>query len=192
MASHLAFSIKLPYLEGLMSTYYVRQREGKETGRDSTRISKLSIEQLYHLYCKVDDTTVNTHGLPLAYESFWCHETTSSLTVKGYPNSRRLHPDREFGPYDYRGISVYTGFRQGTIVLAVEGIFAENADDDCSHLCGQKKCLRASHLCYEHTSTNQARNLCPAWIWCDNKQLICACKCTPICKRISIGTTFAE
>lgn len=59
---------------------------------------------------------------------------------------------------------------------------------DISHLCGNKECIRPSHLIRESRAENINRIGCPGYCWFTlQKKLIRICKHRPCCKRVVKG-----
>lgn len=167
------------------------KRAATDRGVDATRISRFSLEQQIELYNLVGETTVNDHGLPDKFEAFWCHETTRSLTDKGYPQPVKLHPNFTGGDDDNRECRPDTPFICGTVILASEGCYATDKELDCSHLCGNRACLRPSHLRFETRLDNNRRNFCSGFVFCSCcDELTSACWHTPKCIKIKMGTNL--
>lgn len=160
-----------------------RNANKKESGRDSTRVSRLNRDELMFLASKLPDVVVEKNGFPSVIdESFWCH-LLPAQKGKLYPNSVTLQ--------NYFGIRSSNSFRfdqlfcPSHIVLALDGRFATSPNDDASHLCGNHCCIRASHLVWESRSVNTKRNYCIGTTQCT----CCGvrkehCACNPKCIKL--------
>jgi hypothetical protein len=163
-----------------------RKAAATDRGPDTTRLSRLSGEQLQELYNNVGCLSTLTHRLPAHHSRFWCYEADErGYTKKGYPTPVKVTQSFN-GPYDNRDISPNTGFMCGSVMLASEGIFASSPSDTCSHLCGNKRCVRVEHLTFEGANVNTKRNYCAGWVFCDKcpDHLVCGCSCSPKCMKI--------
>jgi len=138
-----------------------RKLQSIDKGRDSTRLQRLSSEQLCFLRNKVHNDTIETP---------FCHEHAV------YPRHVQIGWSNKQGEYDNKEISQYQFFVPAQIVLAYEGFFAENKTDDASHLCDNPSCVRVDHLVWESHAKNEARKRCPVFHVCEccqHKQLVC-------------------
>lgn len=153
-----------------------------DKGRDATRLSRLSEDQLILLQSKLPNMIVNTRGLDVADEHYYCYDGTGPQTADGYPRAFRL-PVRARRPDEAFGWS--TNFRPSQVVLACNGEFAETPSDEASHLCGNPRCLRSSHLIWEAPKANQNRKGCPGLIRTGNGQQLTICEHNPTCMIIN-------
>ena len=153
-----------------------------DKGRDATRLERLSEYQLMVLYSKLPSMTVNTRNLDVADELYFCYDGTGPQTSDGYLRAFRL-PVRARRHDEAFGWS--TNFRPGQVVLVCNGEFAENIDDEASHLCGNPKCLRSSHLIWETSKANQNRKGCPGVVRTGDGQQLTICEHKPTCMIIT-------
>lgn len=153
-----------------------------DKGRDATRLSRLSKEQLACLFNAVapySEIQLNKHGNDSAeFEMFWCFESTQTKLSSGYPVPRLL-------PMSMRDASTAfsptTSFMCGAIVLAQNGYFADDPAAECSHLCHNPACVRASHLRWESRQQNEARKNCLGTIFCGCGHSKVICPHVPTC-----------
>jgi hypothetical protein len=67
--------------------------------------------------------------------------------------------------------------------------YHDTIDDtlDVSHLCGNSKCCKKSHLCEEDHQTNMARIGCPGWLkHGDKDQFLKVCQHHPPCIKVTV------
>lgn len=157
----------------------------KDVGVDSTRMARLSLEQLAYLYERAVASTVNTHGLPNEQERYWCHESTRAPNQDGYPNPIPLGVKPK-GQWDNLDINPDRCFCLGQIVLAYNGFFAAHPLQEASHLCDNSMCVRVDHLAWEDRLNNIRRKGCGGQTTCDHcSHTVNVCKHEPRCIKLS-------
>lgn len=125
--------------------------------RDSTRVSRLSCEQLQYLYDRASDY-VDVNG---------CYISTGEAATSGYPRGVSL----EYCEVDeWSNVEFHKSllFPRSHIVMAYHGLFARTPTDDCSHLCNTPMCTRKEHLCWESRIANLSRINCPIMMECNH------------------------
>lgn len=152
-----------------------------DNGRDATRLSRLSIDQIDALYQQTDDFVINTHGLSMQHSEYWCNEAEGPKLVTGYPVPVQLpralrNQNTLFKPS--------TTFMQGAVVLAYHGEFAADAKMHCSHLCHNPACIRVDHLTWESGPSNEKRKNCAGFVACDCGCVKQICTHFPTCKKM--------
>lgn len=164
--------------------YAKRSAEARDSGRDSTRMQKLSIEQLCFLNERLGCVQLETHNLHQDYEAYWCHSIAVACTASGYPYVTLVTKPVE--EYDYTMPRTDQRFLASHVALAFEGKFAELPTDEASHLCGNHWCVRPSHLAWESHEKNMARVKCKGRYQCFCGRDHDFCMHEPTCKMLRI------
>lgn len=150
-----------------------------EKGRDATRISRVNLNEMDYLRGRV---TFDVTG----ESEFDCYVLPPQLLCE----QTRVARKRRLGAHaETPGFNQYTDFSPGAIILASNGVFATDKNDEISHLCGNWKCARFAHLVWENHAKNIARVGCPGEINCRHHEWCNACIHTPKCKK---RTTITE
>ncbi len=160
------------------------KRNVRSSRTDSTRISRVSKNQLAFLWNKTGEQTVDARGLPPGYEDFFCFVPSVSKTQHGYPYVTLAKYERSFD--DNLNIRRDQRFLCSHIALAIDEKHAADKKHDASHLCDNPKCVRSSHLCWEEHTYNLSRVKCFATIVCPCGTVHNICEHVPKCKKIKI------
>lgn len=152
-----------------------------EKGSDATRFKRVTREELEHMASLIFFTvTIPNNVDPDLDSSFLCWEAQE--TYHGRSALRHV----KIGSRNLRSkphITEFTKFRIGGVMMALEGRFATAKNDDVSHLCGNWKCCRASHLVWESRKKNLQRNNCPGQVICAHGCWCNACVHEPKCVK---------
>lgn len=150
-----------------------------DVGRDSTRISRLTRDEVELLHSRLKPTFVNTHNLSDEFSKYWCHETTGYRGEYGHPAASYL----PFSEKNWRHqFSPLMSFQYGAVVMAMDGTFATDKKDEVSHLCNNGACVRREHICWENRKDNERRKGCCGDVVCDCCNTIkLVCKHNPRC-----------
>jgi hypothetical protein len=157
-----------------------REAKGRvKHARDSTRIVRLSENQIMNLYDQIDASEHQDHDLGEGWEEFTCHvdpllrfaerkKKDGTLSSYGWYEPLNIRKRCARGPddSDNPGILLEERFPAGAVILAVEGLFPANPGDQVSHLCDNSRCLRPEHLRWETQQQNSDRKNCPGWAQC--------------------------
>jgi Zinc-binding loop region of homing endonuclease len=158
-------------------------KEGRKRGRDVTRISRLSANELKALEDKVRVVGVNTHDI--SDERYHCYETDAPVYKKGKLIGVRAIalPLKDLESTE---ISTFYHFAKGGVMLAAAGKFPHDPMDEVSHLCHNAKCVRPSHLTWESHQNNLKRVNCPGQVRCEHTAGYCnACHHEPRCIKMT-------
>lgn len=162
-----------------------RKSEATDRGRDATRLTRLSLEQLEYLYNEVLDRTENGGNVDLS-DPLTCLDITAQLQKNGYPRHVQIGWQQLQGEWDNKEISQYQFFVPSQIMLACNGFAAKLPSDEASHLCDNPACVRVEHLVWENHAQNDARKNCKGSIRClECTSLVLVCDHSPRCIKIT-------
>ncbi len=153
----------------------------KYTGRDATRLARLRPDEIADLRSQIEPDVPEGTSILV--------RTEAPLHRLKQAQNQHLRVHLRKGALRSDWTDTYMMFNACGIVLAAAGVFATDKTDEVSHLCGNWRCCRKEHLCYESHDLNMKRVGCPGAVTCVRCDCWTnACPHTPRCiKRTVLG-----
>ena len=124
----------------------------KRVKNDVPAVLRISLDKAKEILAK-RKYHIETYGLPEAEEALYCH-VDDGMLQNGYPSASWSHTE--------------ANIQVSHLVLLVqkgpEHVPYRSRRETASHLCHNKRCIRASHIVKESIGLNGRRNDCLAFI----------------------------